>query len=124
MGTEKNNPKKTATNNPFNSIQPIVYDPEQSNFNNVGVKNYSRPEFGIEATIKTLKNGLYNCILDGLRNQRPYEQIADCKTGKSDRTAMDVWGTTSKHMKNIIKTYRGSILEPKKIDFNPYDDVY
>ena len=123
MGTTENK-KKTATNNPLNTTQSIMYDPEQSNFNTVGVKNYSRPEFGIEATIKTLKNGYYNCILDGLRNERPYEEIADCKTGKSTKPAMDVWGTTSKHMKNVIKSYKGKILSPKKIDLNPYDDVY
>lgn len=123
MGTESNNQNKTATNNPLNTTQSSFVDSEQSNYNNVGVKNYSRPEYGIEATIKTLKNGYYDCILDGLRKQLPYEQIADCKTGKSTKPAMDVWGTTAKHMKNVIRTYKGKILEPKKIDMNPYDKM-
>lgn len=117
MGTETGNQnKRTAVNNPLNTTQSNYSDSQQSNFNSVGVKNYSRPEYGIESTIKTLKNGYYNCILDGLRNQLPYEQIADCVTGKSNRTAMDVWGTTTKHMKNVVKTYKGKILDPKKID--------
>lgn len=121
MGTNTNNTKKTATNNPLNTTQTSFLDSEQNNFNSVGVKNYSRPEYGIEATIQTLKNGFYNCILDGLRQQLPYEQIADCKTGKSSKSAMDVWGTTSKHLKNVIKSFKGKTLDPKKIDMNPYD---
>lgn len=123
MGTESNNPNKTATNNPLNTTQSSYMDSKQSNFNNVGVKNYSRPEYGVEATIKTLKNGYYDCILDGLRKQLPYEQIADCKTGKSTKPAMDVWGTTAKHMKNVIRSFKGKSLEPKKIDMNPNEDI-
>lgn len=123
MGTESNNPNRTASNNPLNTTQYSDLDRDQTNFNNVGVKNYSRPEYGVEATIKTLKNGFYECILDGLRKQLPYEQIADCKTGKSNKSAMDVWGTTSKHLKNIIRTYKGKVLQPKKIDFNPSDEM-
>jgi hypothetical protein len=119
MGTEKNTQvKKTATNNPLNTTQELGYDYNMSNYNNVGVKNYSKPEYGIEATIKTLKNGFYNCVLDGLRRELPYEEIADCKTGKSLKSAMDTWGTTSKHMKNVIKTHKNTILDPRKIDMS------
>lgn len=122
MGTEKNTQvKKTATNNPLNTTQDLSYDTDISNYNSVGVKNYSRPEYGIEATIKTLKNGFYNCILDGLRKGLPYEEIADCKTGKSVKSAMDTWGTTSKHMKNVIKTHKNTILDPRKIDMSLND---
>lgn len=123
MGTESSNNKKTATNNPLNTTQPSYADSEQSNYNSVGVKNYSRPEYGVEATIKTLKNGYYDCILDGLRKQIPYEQIADCKTGKSTKPAMDVWGTTAKHMKNVIRSYKGKSVEPKQIDMGQYDNM-
>lgn len=118
MGVETGNQgKRTAVNNPLNTTQSHYSDTEQTNFNSVGVKNFSKPEYGIESTIKTLKNGYYNCILDGLRRELPYEQIADCVTGKSNRTAMDVWGTTTKHMKNVLKNYKGKVLDPKKIDF-------
>lgn len=117
MGTEKNTVgKKSATNNPLNTTHSLGYDSEQSNYNSVGVKNYSSPKNGIEATIKTLKNGFYDCILDGLRKGLPYEEIADCKTGKTGKSAMDTWGTTSKHMKNVIKTHKNTVLDPKKID--------
>ena len=129
MGTESSDEgivkgKKTATNNPLNTTQPMGTDPKQSNFNNVGVKNYSRPEIGIEATIKTLKNGYYDCIIDGLRKQLPYEQIAGCRTGKSTKPAMDVWGTGENHLRNVIKKYKNSQLKPRKIDFNPFDELY
>ena len=120
MGTEKTTKgKKSALNNPLNTTQGSYLDNNQTNYNAVGVKNYSKPEYGIESTIKTLKNGLYNCILDGLRNQIPYEQIADCKTGTSTKTAMDTWGTTSKHMKDVIRAHKNTLLDPKKIQRQP-----
>jgi hypothetical protein len=126
MGIEVSSKKgeKTATNNPLNTTQPMGSDPKESKFNFAGVRNYSTPEIGIEATIKTLKLGRYKCIIDGLRAQLPYEQIAGCRTGKSKDAAMDIWGTGETHLRSVIEKYKNSQLKPRKIDFNPFDKSY
>jgi len=81
MGTEGINKKKvTATNNPLNTTFNYSLDRESKNFNTVGVKHYSKPEYGVDATIKTLKNGYYNCIVDGLREGKSFNEIAGCRT--------------------------------------------
>lgn len=58
----------SAKNNPFNTTYDLAKDPNISNYNKVGVKNYSTPQFGLEATIKTLKLPYYTDIVNGLRN--------------------------------------------------------
>jgi len=52
----------------------------------VGVRNYSDEDSGIDATIKTLKNGRYGCIVDGLKKNIGARKIAECKDLKT-------WGT-------------------------------
>lgn len=51
--------------NPFNTTQDA---PGATNFNSVGVKRYPDAQTGVDATVKTLSNGLYTNILDALRN--------------------------------------------------------
>ena len=103
MGTEGMNKKKiTATNNPLNTTFNYPLDRESKNFNTVGVKHYSKPEYGVDATIKTLKNGYYNCIVQSLR---------DGKKGE-----LDVWGTTSKGMMSVIERFKGREDTARKID--------
>ena len=81
MGTEGMNKKKvTATNNPFNTTFNYPLDRESKNYNSVGVKHYSKPEYGVDATIKTLKNGYYNCIVQSLRDGKSFNEIAGCRT--------------------------------------------
>jgi len=52
-----------ARYNPLNTTEPMS---GASNFNSVGVKNYSSWEDGIQATVKTLNNGHYTDILNAL----------------------------------------------------------
>ena len=79
-----------AKNNPFNTTMKM---PGATNISNtsVGVKNYSTPEEGIEATCKTLKNGRdkygYDKIIDGLKNDVGLKQLSDAVINSK-------WGTT------------------------------
>lgn len=74
---------KAGRFNPFNTTWSL---PGSTNFNSVGVKNYQSLEDGMVATIKTLKNGRYNCIVDGLKNDIGATNIAKCESLKT-------WGT-------------------------------
>jgi LAS superfamily LD-carboxypeptidase LdcB/peptidoglycan hydrolase-like protein with peptidoglycan-binding domain len=91
-----------AKNNPFNTTQGIKDDPGISVYgkNKAGVKNYSTSEFGIKATIKTLLNGRYPCIVDGLKNDIGAEKISECFDN------LETWGT-GELVDNVI--YSGSI---------------
>lgn len=117
MGTEGINKKRlTATNNPFNTTFNYQMDDEIKNYNAVGVKHYSKPEYGVDATIKTLKNGYYTCIVDGLREGKKYNEIAGCRTRDGKKGELDVWGTGSKNMLSIIEKYHGKEDTARKID--------
>jgi hypothetical protein len=78
-----------AKNNPFNTTMKM---PGATNISNtsVGVKNYSTPEEGIEATCKTLKNGRdkygYDKIIDGLKNDVGISKLSDAVINSK-------WGT-------------------------------
>jgi len=78
-----------AKNNPFNTTQGMKDDPGISVYgtNKAKVKNYSTREFGIKATIKTLLNGRYPCIVDGLKNDLGAEKISECFDN------LETWGT-------------------------------
>lgn len=74
---------KAGRFNPFNTTHNI---PGSTNFNTVGVKNYRSMEDGMVATIKTLKNGRYECIIRGLRDDIGASNIAKCRS-------LETWGT-------------------------------
>ena len=74
---------KAGRYNPFNTTQPM---PGATNFNKVGVKHYQSLEDGVKATVKTLLNGYYPCIVNGLRNDIGADKIAKCDSLKT-------WGT-------------------------------
>lgn len=74
---------KAGKFNPFNTTQSM---PGATNYNEVGVKNYRSLEDGFIATIKTLRNGRYNCIIDGLRKDIGADRISKCESLKT-------WGT-------------------------------
>jgi len=74
---------KAGKFNPFNTTHKM---PNATDFNSVGVKNYQTLQDGMVATIKTLKNGRYNCIVDGLKNDIGASNIAKCESLKT-------WGT-------------------------------
>ncbi len=69
--------------NPFNTTYKL---PNSTDFNKSKVKNYDSLQDGVIATIKTLKNSRYTCIVDGLKNNIGAENIAKCQSLK-------VWGT-------------------------------
>jgi peptidoglycan hydrolase-like protein with peptidoglycan-binding domain len=75
-----------ATNNPFNTTK-TMNDPGSSIYNYAKVKNYSTPEIGIEATIKTLLLPYYTDIVNDLRDDAGAEQIA------SNHAQLKTWGT-------------------------------
>ena len=71
--------------NPFNTTQPFGDD---TKYNSVGVRNYETEEDGINATCKTLKNGHYPCIVDGLKSDIGAKNIAEkCLSN------LKTWGT-------------------------------
>ena len=91
-----------ATYNPFNTTQKK----DGSTFWNClkrgnggcigGVRNYKSESDGIDATVKTLKNGRYKCIVDGLKNDIGAMKIAECSDLKT-------WGT-GEGVKRVLKS--------------------
>lgn len=83
-----------ARNNPFNTT---LWLPESSDYNWVGVKNYTTPEAGIAATIRTLKEDQpgYALIRKRLRENASAPKILEA-IGKSS------WGTDGKLAKEVL----------------------
>ena len=69
--------------NPFNTTWNL---PNSTTMNSAGVRNYASLEDGMVATIKTLKNSRYDCIVNGLKNDIGASNIATCESLKT-------WGT-------------------------------
>lgn len=93
-----------ATNNPFNTTFKLRKDVGSTNYNKVGVKNYTTPNYGIEATVNTLLLPYYTCIVDGLRNDIGAEKISKCESIKT-------WGTGDL----VAKVISGGNVTPPKI---------
>lgn len=87
---------KSGRFNPFNTTQNM---PGATNFNTVGVKNYRSMEDGMVATIKTLKNGRYDCIIRGLKDDIGASNIARCRS-------LETWGTGTL-VYRVIQGYEG-----------------
>lgn len=113
MGTEKNRIKKTAINNPLNTTYKSSSDPKMSNYNSIGVKNYSEPKYGVQATVNTLQSPLYSCVVDGLKKQRPYDEILNCPSGEKSSFAhqLDRWGGRPDYTEEFMKVIK-SISNP------------
>ena len=92
-----------ATNNPFNTTLKLNKDSEKTDYNDAGVKNYSTPNYGIEATVKTLLLSYYTCIVDGLKNDIGSSKISECESLKT-------WGTGDLVAKVLS---RGDVTPPK-----------
>lgn len=81
-----------STFNPFNTTQPKEGSTlwnclKKKNGKCVGgVRNYKTKQDGIDATVKTITNGSYKCIVDGLKSDKGASKIAEC----SD---LEKWGT-------------------------------
>ena len=73
----------TAYYNPLNTTQDM---PGATVFNSVGVKAYTSWKEGLEATVKTLKNGYYGSIIDALKRGNDSAAVAQA-VGASP------WGT-------------------------------
>lgn len=96
---------KAGKFNPFNTTWEL---PGSTDFNSVGVKNYKSLEDGMIATIKTLKNGRYNCIVNGLKNDIGAAEIARCESLKT-------WGTGNLVAKVIAGYNSGSSPKVKSL---------
>ena len=81
-------------NNPFNTTWNL---PNSTTMNSAGVRNYATPQDGILATVKTLKNGRYDCILNGLKQDIGADKIAQCESLKT-------WGTGDL-VKKVVASY-------------------
>jgi peptidoglycan hydrolase-like protein with peptidoglycan-binding domain len=74
---------KAGNFNPFNTTHKLE---NSTDFNSVGVQNYQTLDDGMYATLRTLTNGRYNCIVSGLINDIGASEIAKCSSLKT-------WGT-------------------------------
>jgi hypothetical protein len=102
--------------NPFNT----THKKERSSFYNclkrkngkcvAGVRNYKSEEDGIDATVKTLTNGYYPCIVDGLKKCKGAKKIANSCTSN-----LKTWGTGEL----ISKVLDGKKLNPPDIASSP-----
>jgi hypothetical protein len=90
-----------ATNNPFNTTYNLSKDKKMTNYNSVKVKNYSKPEYGLEATVKTLKLKFYECLVNGMRNDVGSDELARC-------LETTPWGTGGL----VIQVLKGKVNPP------------
>jgi peptidoglycan hydrolase-like protein with peptidoglycan-binding domain len=93
---------KAGDYNPFNTTHSM---PESVKVNSHGVRSYKTLEDGLTATIKTLKNGRYDCIVNGLKNDIGAINIANCQSLK-------VWGTDKNLLLRVLAGYDNG-AEPK-----------
>lgn len=91
--------------NPFNTTWKL---PGSSRMNSHGVQSYQSLEDGLIATIKTLKNGRYNCIVDGLRNDIGAAEISKC-------ASLETWGTGDLVAKVVNSYERGASPKVKDL---------
>lgn len=84
--------------NPFNTTWKL---PGSTKMNYANVQNYKSLEDGMIATLKTLRNGRYNCIVDGLKRDIGASEIAKCSSLKT-------WGTGDLVAKVVNSYERGA----------------
>jgi hypothetical protein len=96
-----------ATNNPFNTTHGM---PNSTRYgkNTHGVKNYKTPEDGIRATCNTIKNGRYNDIIEGLKNDVGLYELSRMKS-------LNVWGTGPLLAKVADGYLKGNTPKPQDI---------
>ena len=80
--------------NPFNTTWKR---PGSTKMNSDGVQHYTSLEEGMIATLKTLRNGYYDCIVNGLKNDIGAAQISKCPSLKT-------WGTGNLVAK-VVRNY-------------------
>lgn len=103
-----------AKNNPFNTTQP---KPNSTFYNCLkkgisgcksGVRNYMSSRDGIDATVKTIKNGRYQNIIDALKSGDSAEKAAQALKSSP-------WGTGELALKVVRGYNSGSSPKPPKI---------
>jgi hypothetical protein len=103
-----------ARNNPFNTTQP---KPNSTFYNCLkrgisgcksGVRNYMSSQDGIDATIKTLKNGRYENIINALKSGKSAEKSAMALKASP-------WGTGQLALKVVQSYNSGSSPKPPQI---------
>jgi hypothetical protein len=94
-----------AKNNPFNTSHKM---PGSTTYNSHGVQNYKNSEDGIQATCRTLKNGRYDKVVQGFKNDVGLSRLSDAVTSSP-------WGTKDL-LTRITKDYIvGVTPKPKDI---------
>jgi peptidoglycan hydrolase-like protein with peptidoglycan-binding domain len=68
----------SAKNNPFNVKFDLEDDNKKTKVQGTDIFNYSTPQLGIKATIKTLELPKYKCVVDGMRQSKSVEEILFC----------------------------------------------
>jgi len=97
-----------SANNPFNTTQKWPGATVLKN-SSAGVKNYKTPEDGIQATCKTLKNGRYQKVIDGFKNDSGLSALTDAVVDSK-------WGT-KELLGKITKGYiAGNTPKPHPIN--------
>ncbi len=104
----------TAANNPFNTTYKLDIDEDKTDYNSVGVKNYSTPEHGIAATIKTLQLPYYKNIVSGLQNDVGASNIA------SNTDELKTWGTGA----GVARVLGGGKINPPSIKGDDGKSIY
>ena len=100
--------KPAAKNNPFNTTQPMPGATLLKN-NSAGVKNYKTPQDGIKATCDTLKNGKYEDILNGFKNNSGLNKLKDAVSSSP-------WGTSYDLLSQVTSGYlKGNDPKPGPI---------
>lgn len=103
-----------AKNNPFNTTQP---KPNSTFYNCLkkgisgcksGVRNYMSSRDGIDATVKTIKNGRYQNIIDALKSGDSAEKSAQALKSSP-------WGTGQLALKVVQSYNSGATPKPPQI---------
>ena len=88
----------TATWNPLNTTLHIPGWYTTPDYNSSGVVNYSKPDYGVMATVATLINGYYNSILGFLQNPQMTAEQAVNAYASEFRT----WGTNPQTILDVL----------------------
>ena len=96
-----------ASNNPFNTTHKMPGSTKYQG-NTHGVQNYKNSEDGIQATCKTLNNGRYKDIVNGLKNDVGLFELSRMK-------GLKTWGTGELLAKVADGYLKGSSPKPQSI---------
>ena len=95
----------TATFNPLNTTQP---EPGATNYNSVGVKNYTSAAQGTLATKTTLENGNYDGILADLRAGN----VSAGQIVTRNASEFSTWGTSVQTLGRVLGSFGGVAAGP------------